>query len=146
MISFEINQKAGAKVNKKILIMIVRKVEKILSLTGKYSFSFAIVKDSEIKKLNKAYRGKNVATDVLAFNFAESKKLGKIKAGEAIDLGEIIVSHETAQKQAKERGHSVQKEIQILFTHGLLHLLGFDHYGKKERESMFKLEKEALKR
>ena len=74
--------------------------------------------DAEIKRLNKAFRGKNKATDVLSFPAAE----------EAEDMaGDIAISLETALRQAGEHGHSLRDEVRILLLHGLLHLAGEDH-------------------
>lgn len=140
MINFEINQKAGNKVGKPGLKKITKKIEQILKLKGKYFFSLAIVKDKEMKKINTMYRGEKTTTDVLAFNFLKSSELKKIKKGHLVDLGEIVISYDKAKKQATERGYSVQKEIQILLIHGLLHLLGYDHEIKKDRGKMQKLE------
>ena len=144
MISFEINQKIGNKINQNDLKELTKKAQKTLFLKGKYNFSLAIVNVNEIKKLNQIYRGKNSATDVLAFNFLEPKDLEKVKKNEIFDLGEVINSYPNAKKQAVQRGHSVQKEINILFIHGLLHLLGYDHENQKDREQMSRLEKKIL--
>ncbi len=77
-----------------------------------------LTSDIELKRLNKAFRGKNKATDVLSFPAPE----------EAQDVaGDIAISLETALKQAGEHGHSLRDEIRVLMLHGLLHLDGEDH-------------------
>lgn len=85
--------------------------------------------DKKIKKLNKIYRKKNKPTDVLSFPF-EDEDL----------LGEIYISLDTAEKQCKSFETSLREEILRLFVHGLLHLLGYDHKKKKDKEIMEKLE------
>src|ERR1700712_4401228 len=77
-----------------------------------------LTSDVEIKRLNKAFRGKNKATDVLSFPAPEEFE------GVA---GDLAVSLETAAKQAAEHGHGLRDEVRILLLHGLLHLAGEDH-------------------
>ena len=74
--------------------------------------------DAEIKRLNKMYRGKNKATDVLSFPAAAEAE------GVA---GDLAVSLETASRQAAEHGHTLRDEVRVLLLHGLLHLAGEDH-------------------
>ncbi len=74
--------------------------------------------DEEIKELNKTYRQKDQPTDVLSFPLENIP---------GMPLGSIVISIDTAKKGAKEFSHSVEDEIKLLFIHGLLHLLGYDH-------------------
>ncbi|WP_456470307.1 rRNA maturation RNase YbeY [Caminibacter sp.] len=74
--------------------------------------------DEEIKELNKTYRQKDKPTDVLSFPLENIP---------GMPLGSIVISIDTAKKGAKEFSHSVEDEIKLLFIHGLLHLLGYDH-------------------
>lgn len=83
--------------------------------------------DVEIKKLNKHYRGKDKPTDVLSFAYLENGV-----------IGEIFISVKTARKQAAEKKHSLNRELEILFVHGFLHLLGFDHNNDREEKEMEK--------
>ena len=77
-----------------------------------------LTSDAEIRRLNKAFRGKNKATDVLSFP----------AAAEAVGVaGDLAVSLDTAARQAEEHGHSLRDEVRILLLHGLLHLAGEDH-------------------
>lgn len=78
-----------------------------------------LVDDNEIQDLNKEHRGKDKPTDVLSFPF-ESEF-------DHLPLGSIIISVDTAKRQANEEGNSLEMELQILFLHGLLHLQGYDH-------------------
>lgn len=81
----------------------------------------SIVSDSEMKKLNKKYRGKEYPTDVLAFNLNE-----KLPDG-GFCLGEVIVNKNQAKRQAKDYGNSFEEEIADLVGHGVLHLMGVHH-------------------
>jgi probable rRNA maturation factor len=77
------------------------------------------VTDPEIQILNRQYRGKDKPTDVLSFPLAD--------ALQPFLLGDVVISVETAARQAQRRGHSLREELQILLVHGILHLLGYDH-------------------
>ena len=79
--------------------------------------------DAAIRKLNRQFRGKNKATDVLSFP-AEGPLRGS--GAEAI-AGDLAISATTALKQAREQGHSLSIEIKVLILHGVLHLAGYDH-------------------
>lgn len=97
------------------------------SLSQIEEISLALVGESEMKKLNKQYRGKNKPTDVLSF-----------------DYGEIIICVPVATAQAKIHKLSLAKEINLLFTHGLLHVLGFDHEKPKDNKEMREAEQAIL--
>jgi probable rRNA maturation factor len=85
--------------------------------------------DSEIRELNRSFRGKNKTTDVLSFPSANGNGYA----------GDIAISIEAAQRQAREHGHSTAEEIRILMLHGMLHLAGMDH----ERDNGAMLRKES---
>ena len=78
--------------------------------------TIAIVPDARVRQLNKRYRRKDAATDVLSF-----------PSGEPGDLGDIVIAGGVARRQARLAGHALQTELRILALHGLLHLLGYDH-------------------
>lgn len=78
--------------------------------------------DARLKSLNRSYRGKNKATDVLSFPAMDN--------GEGV-AGDLAISVETAARQAAEHGHSTEDELRILMLHGVLHLAGFDHETDK---------------
>jgi len=90
--------------------------------------SVALCTDEYIRKLNAEWRGLDAPTDVLSFAQLEGEDEADflIMQGHAL-LGDVIISVETAAKQAEERGHSLRDELQTLLVHGLLHLLGYDH-------------------
>ena len=106
--------------------------------------SLNLIKDLEIKLLNSKYRNKNSVTDVLSFAYIEN---GKCQIGECgiILIGDIFISIDTAKKQALEHKHGLKKELAVLFTHGLLHLFGFNHRNDKEEAEMEKYSRKVLK-
>jgi len=103
----------------------VRKlVKKILAAEkakGRIDVSF--VDDDEIRRLNKQFRRKNKPTDVLSFNY----DAGKI-------IGDVIISRETTEKNAKKFGVTLKEEVKRLVIHGTLHVLGYDH-GRQMRHA-----------
>jgi probable rRNA maturation factor len=99
--------------------------------------SLLLTGDQEIQKLNSLYRGINAPTDVLAFSLVEGQVNFSLPEGmDEYLLGDIVISIETAQRQARNFGHSLQHEITVLLIHGLLHLLGFDHTREEDAEKM----------
>lgn len=86
------------------------------------SFDTLITGDAELRRLNRDFRGKDYATDVLSFSPAPEGAGGK-----SAPLGDLAISLARARAQARQFGHSTEQEIQVLMLHGLLHLLGFDH-------------------
>lgn len=112
-----------------------------LKKEGTYLVSLSIVKSSEIKKLNKNYRGVNKETDVLTFPYENEEN----EAEPFVDLGSIILCLDVCKKEAKEYSLPVDKELAILFVHGLLHAFGYDHHkSKNDEEIMFKLQDEIV--
>ena len=84
-------------------------------------FDTLITGDAELRRLNRDFRGKDYATDVLSFPVRAAT------VSERSFLGDIAISLGRARAQAREFGHSIEQEVQILMLHGVLHLLGHDH-------------------
>lgn len=99
--------------------------------------SLFVACDQTIRALNRKYRGMDKATDVLSFAFNE-------QAGRYMFLGEIIISVDTAERQAGELGHSLEEEIKRVLVHGFVHLLGYDHEAGDEEEKAFREKEEKL--
>lgn len=94
--------------------------------------SLVLCDDAFIHPLNRDHRNKDRPTDVLAF----AQREGEFAFLDDHLLGDVIISLETAQRQADERGHSLLTELEILLVHGTLHLLGYDHIVDDEAEVM----------
>ncbi|MBR4799292.1 MAG: rRNA maturation RNase YbeY, partial [Clostridia bacterium] len=95
--------------------------------------------DRAIRKLNREHRGIDKATDVLSFPMFE---FGTPEVPTL--LGDIVISRDTAYRQAKEYGHSPRREFCFLAAHSALHLLGYDHESETEREEMEAKQEEIL--
>lgn len=107
--------------------------------------------DESITILNEEYRGIEAPTDVLSFSQHEPSMLGwdleshpNIEGATEHLLGDVVVSVETAKRQAEEQGRDLDSEIDMLLVHGLLHLLGYDHAEPDEAEKMFARQAELL--
>lgn len=105
------------------------------------SFNIIIVDNNYIHKLNKEYRGKDRATDVITFALEDENF--DIPMPLRI-LGDIYISIEKAIEQANEYGHSLKRELSFLAVHGFYHLLGYDHMTKEEEKIMFAKQEEVL--
>lgn len=106
-----------------------------------YEVSLSLVDNNEIKELNKIYRGKDSTTDVLSFPLIEDDDI----VIEEKLLGDIVISVEKAEEQAKEYNHSFEREIGFLVVHSMFHLMGYDHDTEETTNEMRKKEEAVLK-
>ncbi len=110
-------------------------LEKILKELSNEEVEVIITDNENIKKLNKRYRNEDKPTDVLSF------PLKKIPHA---PIGSIVISMDKVKEKAKELNHSIEEETALLFLHGLLHLLGYDH--EKDEGEMREKEEEIIKK
>ena len=121
-------------------------VAKLHGLGEHEEVDITIVTDEEIHVLNRDYRNVDRATDVLSFALDEDGGEPELVGGPEVHLlGDIIISAETAMRQAEEFGHGLEREIVYLAVHGLLHLLGYDHMQEEDKAIMRAKEEEALR-
>lgn len=116
------NRQRKIKVDLAKIKLVAEKILKALNLT-QAELSITLANDKQIRELNRQYRKIDRPTDVLAFPMQE----GSFKGLNPFLLGDVIISLETALRQANNLGHSLQQELNQLLVHGILHLLGFDH-------------------
>ena len=128
---------------------IVRQVLKAERVAPPYEVSLVFTDSKTVKQLNRDYRGVNKSTDVLAFYMLPQKGANSFFAlppDGVTRLGEVIISYPQAVAQAKEQGHSPERELALLVIHGILHLLDYDHEEPDEESKMRKRERELLER
>lgn len=113
------------------------RIAELAGVSPELEWSLTFVDDTAIRVLNRDYRGYDKPTDVLAFSQLEEADGFVFPEEEAPQLGDVIVSVETAARQAAERGHALEDELALLVTHGLLHLLGEDHGTPEEKARMW---------
>lgn len=107
----------------------------------KCEFNIIIIDNKKIHEINKTYRNIDRETDVISFAMEDNMD---VKYDDFRLLGDIYISIDKVISQAKEYGHSNLREICFLATHGILHLLGYDHMEPDDEKEMFKLQNELL--
>ena len=114
---------------------------------GEAEVSVTFMNDEAIRTVNRDYREKDRATDVISFALEETVEgevAMSVPEGMPRLLGDILISTETADRQAEEYGHSREREIGFLALHGFLHLLGYDHMNEEDERRMFGRQDEIL--
>lgn len=145
-VSVKNNQKE-IKVPVGIRLLIRRCCQAVLSMEkfgrdAEVSVSF--VSNNEIRNLNKIYRNKDSVTDVLSFPLGENGKYDINKETGCAQLGDVVISLETARRQAEIYGHSLEREIGFLTVHSMLHLLGYDHEVSRLEERLMREKEEQV--
>lgn len=116
---------------KKIIKKMLAYIFKFESMKGTYFFELNIVDEKEIQIINSNFRKKNYVTDVITFSMWDSNSSIKTEL-----LGEIFLCKEKVISQAKEYNHSVNRELMFLISHGIFHLLGYDHQTPEDEKEM----------
>jgi probable rRNA maturation factor len=114
------------------------------NLPREIEISVLFTDNEGIRLLNREYRGIDTPTDVLSFPLSTPEELAQAPEGTEVLLGDVVISLETAREQARQQRHSIKRESALLLTHGLLHLLGYDHGSEEERERMRQMEGEIV--
>ncbi|WQQ02863.2 rRNA maturation RNase YbeY [Mycoplasmopsis felis] len=104
-----------------------------ISKSKKIILDVSFVSKNKIKELNKEYRNKDYVTDILSFDFGDKSLYDELPI---YFLGELVICWDQIKKQAKEFNHSIKREFCYLFTHGLVHLQGYDHEIEQEKKEM----------
>lgn len=108
-----------------------------------YEISVTFVDNDRIRELNRNFRDKDSETDVLSFPMGEEDEI-EVEGVKPM-LGDIVISLEKADEQAKELGHSLYREIAYLTVHSMFHLLGYDHMNDEEKSEMREKEKKIIR-
>jgi probable rRNA maturation factor len=135
-------------------------LQRTVPSTVRGELTIALVSDARMRTINRDYRGKNYATDVLSFSAEEGAASDvRIKPGSGVSpahtsplsvagklrhLGDVVIATGVAARQAREAGHSLATELRVLALHGLLHLLGYDH--ERDRGEMARVERRLRRR
>lgn len=104
--------------------------------------TIVLADDAQMTDLNRNFRGRDATTDVLAFE--SDDEMASLEGEGPRYLGDVIISHQQALEQAGDLGHDLQRELEILIVHGVLHLLGFDDETPQARDSMWKAQESVL--
>lgn len=136
----------------------IKEVENLLQFAADFldisddaELSVSFMDNEGIRVINRDYRGKDAATDVISFAMEEEGD-GEVpiifdEEDDVVfprNLGDLMISIERAEEQAVEYGHSFERELGFLAVHGFLHLNGYDHMNEEDEQEMFGLQKEIL--
>ena len=121
---------------------IIEQALKTLGIEDDVEVSCVLVDDERIHEINREYRHIDRSTDVISFSMEDNDQF--YVEGMPRTLGDIFISVDHAKKQAEEYGHSLRREMCFLFTHGILHLLGYDHMTDEQEKEMFGLQDQIL--
>ena len=125
---------------------LARWLARVAPSTARGEVAIALVSDARMRVLNRSYRRKDYATDVLSFPASGPPDRGRRTAdrgrriADSGPLGDIVIATGVARRQAREAGHRCEAELRVLALHGLLHLLGYDHDRRGDRGRMARAE------
>ena len=147
--SIEVRNESGAQVDEAALVALARHVLDSMQVHPLAELSLLLVDKTAMTELHEKWMDEPGPTDVLAFPMDELRPAQPGAVGEevAVDpslLGDVVLCPEVARAQAKKAGHSVTDELHLLCTHGILHLLGYDHAEPEEHKEMFDLQAQLL--
>ena len=148
--SIEVLNESGAQVDEEGLVALARHVLDGMKVHPLAELSLLLVDEQAMTELHEKWMGEPGPTDVLAFPMDELRPghlSGGSDDGGAPDpglLGDVVLCPSVATVQAREAGHSTEDELQLLCTHGILHLLGYDHAEPEEHKEMFGLQATLL--
>ena len=134
MVAVEVIKKVKGRLPRQRIHKAFLAVRRRLQLNRRQHLTVVVVSPREIQELNQTYRHKPGVTDVLSFTDFDDPDY----------LGDVVICYDRVRRQAKEKSHSTEREFVILFIHGLLHLLGYDHEKDAEAEVMEGIEKQIL--
>lgn len=142
--SIEVNNESGVQVDEAQLVTLARFIFERLYIHPQAELSILLVDEAAMEKLHIELMDEPGATDVLSVPMDELTPGTPGKPTPQGMLGDIAICPQVAEVQARNAGHSTQDEMLLLCTHGILHLLGFDHAEPEEKEEMFGLQRELL--
>ncbi|MCR5067544.1 MAG: rRNA maturation RNase YbeY [Erysipelotrichaceae bacterium] len=135
------SRRKGQVKYREVFMDIMKKAKEVLDLSEESAVSVIFVTDRRMHQINRDYRGVDRTTDVISFALADNNEENDYIPAE---LGDIFINVDAADRQADEYGHSVKRETCFLFTHGLLHLCGFDHQNEEDERKMIAYQKRIL--
>ncbi|GAA3624056.1 rRNA maturation RNase YbeY [Nonomuraea rosea] len=147
--SIEINNESGVGVQEEQLTALAEHVLGELGINPLAELSIVVVDEDAMAELHEKWMGEPGPTDVLAFPMDELRPGGGARGdsespADPALLGDVVLCPQVAARQAKEAGHDTADELELLCTHGILHLLGYDHAEPEEHKEMFGLQARLL--
>jgi len=143
-VSIEINNESGVAVDEHEISVLARHVLDALRVHPQAELSVVLYDESAMEHLHRQWMDEPGATDVMSFPMDELRPGRDGDEPEVGLLGDVVLCPEVARRQAQQAGHSMEEELLLLTTHGILHLLGFDHAEAEEERAMFDLQRRLL--
>ncbi|MEU8382252.1 rRNA maturation RNase YbeY [Streptosporangium sp. NPDC048865] len=149
--SVEVNNESGVEIDEGLIVSLAGHVLERMGINPLAELSILVVDEEAMAVLHEQWMGEPGPTDVLAFPMDELRPgpgAGARQEGDAPTdpalLGDVVLCPQVAAKQGAEAGHGTEAELELLCTHGILHLLGYDHAEPEEHKEMFGLQGELL--
>lgn len=142
--SIEVNNESGVAIDEGELALLARHVLAAMRVHRQAELSVVLVDEPAMEQLNRQWMDETGPTDVLAFPMDELRPGGEDDDPQPGLLGDVVLCPQVAKQQARAAGHSSEEELLLLTTHGILHLLGFDHAEPEEEREMFTLQRQLL--
>jgi probable rRNA maturation factor len=127
---------------RRYLNTIVLKAVETLNIDAQLALSLILIDDDAMHRMNMEYRGVDRSTDVISFAMEEGE--ADLIASDIREIGDVFINVDAIRNQAADYGHSLKREFCFLFTHGLLHLLGYDHMHAEDEKEMNSLQESIL--
>lgn len=142
--SVEINNEAGFDIDEAVLLRLAAFVLESLHVHPQTDLGVSFVDEAAIEQLHVQWMDEPGPTDVLSFPMDELRPGRQDQQTPAGLLGDVVICPQVAEVQAEAAGHDMGTELRVLLTHGMLHLLGFDHATPDEEAEMFGLQRDLL--
>lgn len=147
--SIEVNNESGAEIDETNLVELATHVLGEMGINPLAELSIVVIDEGAMADLHEKWMGEPGPTDVLAFPMDELRPGGGARGDAETPtdpalLGDVVLCPLVAARQAAEAGHSTRDELELLCTHGILHLLGYDHAEPEEHKEMFGLQAQLL--
>jgi probable rRNA maturation factor len=143
-VSIEVNNESGVQVDEAEVAALARSVLDAMRVHRQAELSVVLVDEAAMEQLHLQWMDEPGSTDVLSFPMDELRPGKDDEDPEPGLLGDVVLCPQVAKKQARTAGHSFEEELLLLTTHGILHLLGFDHAEPEEEKEMFALQRKLL--
>ena len=142
--SIDLNNESGVPAEEQALVGLARHVLDAMRVHPLAELSIVLVDEAAMTHLHEKHLGEPGPTDVLSFEMDELRPAKDEEEPVPGLLGDVVLCPAVAQRQASEAGHPTEEELQLLLTHGILHLLGYDHADPGEEREMFGLQRRLL--
>lgn len=142
--SIEVNNETDVELDQAELVAFARFVLERLHVNPAAELSIVLIDEPAMAKLHVEWMDLEGPTDVMSFPLDEITPGEPGRVSEAGLLGDVVICPQVAGAQAETAGHTMREEILLLLTHGILHLLGYDHAEEEEKAEMFGLQRELL--